>query len=181
MEAPCTPPCRRRGAKRAWPRGAWVSWAQPRLTGLERGFDERLELADLPVHLGALVPALAGVDPDLPARLQAALKPDLPLDKRAGDFIAPGYDAALDDLRDAGSGGRRTIAALEGELKSRTGISALKIRHNGVLGYHVEVPARAADPLMRPDSGFTHRQTLAGVVRFNAAELHEQAMRVGQA
>jgi DNA mismatch repair protein MutS len=34
---------------------------------------------------------------------------------------------------------------------------------------------------MRADSGFTHRQTLAGAVRFNAPDLHEQAMRVAQA
>jgi DNA mismatch repair protein MutS len=34
---------------------------------------------------------------------------------------------------------------------------------------------------MAADSGFTHRQTLAGVVRFNAPDLHEQALRVGQA
>jgi DNA mismatch repair protein MutS len=50
-----------------------------------------------------------------------------------------------------------------------------------VLGYHIEVPARNADKLMAADSGFTHRQTLAGVVRFNAPDLHEQALRVGQA
>ena len=50
-----------------------------------------------------------------------------------------------------------------------------------MLGYHVEVPARVADPLMAADSGFTHRQTLAGVVRFNAPELHELAMKVTQA
>ena len=50
-----------------------------------------------------------------------------------------------------------------------------------MLGFHIEVPARHADPLMAADSGFTHRQTLAGVVRFNAPDLHEQAMRVGQA
>ncbi|HVF93200.1 MAG TPA: DNA mismatch repair protein MutS, partial [Sphingomonas sp.] len=54
-------------------------------------------------------------------------------------------------------------------------------RHNNVLGYHVEVPARAADALMRADSGFTHRQTLAGVVRFNTPALHDVAARVAQA
>ncbi len=57
----------------------------------------------------------------------------------------------------------------------------LKIRHNAVLGYHIEVPARHADRLMSAESGFTHRQTLAGVVRFNAPDLHEEALRVGQA
>jgi DNA mismatch repair protein MutS len=66
-------------------------------------------------------------------------------------------------------------------MRAKTGIASLKIRHNGVLGYHIEVPAKAADPLMRADSGFTHRQTLAGVVRFNAPELHDVAAKVTQA
>ncbi len=104
-----------------------------------------------------------------------------PIDAAQGGYIAEGYDAALDDLRDTGAGGRRAIAALEAQYKAATGITALKIRHNGVLGYHIEVPAKSADPLMRPESGFTHRQTLAGVVRFNAPELHELAIKVGQA
>jgi DNA mismatch repair protein MutS len=34
---------------------------------------------------------------------------------------------------------------------------------------------------MAPDSGFAHRQTLAGVVRFNSPELHEEASRVVEA
>src|SRR3546814_7823851 len=66
---------------------------------------------------------------------------------------------------------------LEADYRARTGIAALKVRHNNVLGYHIEVPARHADALMKPDSGFTHRQTLAGVVRFNAADLHEEIGR----
>ena len=84
-------------------------------------------------------------------------------------------------LRDAASNGRRAIAALEARYRDATGISSLKIRHNAVLGYHVEVSARHADRLMAPDSGFTHRQTLAGVVRFNSPELHEEASRVVEA
>ncbi|VAW03207.1 DNA mismatch repair protein MutS, partial [hydrothermal vent metagenome] len=57
----------------------------------------------------------------------------------------------------------------------------LKIKHNAVLGYFVEVPSRHGDALMSENSGFAHRQTLAGVVRFNSTELHEEAMRVTQA
>lgn len=112
---------------------------------------------------------------------QRALVSAPPIETAQGGYIAEGFDAALDDLRALGAGGRRAIAALETEFRTRTGIAALKIRHNGVLGYHVEVPARAADRLMADDSGFTHRQTLAGVVRFNAPELHEAALRVTQA
>ncbi|HWK35277.1 DNA mismatch repair protein MutS [Sphingomonas sp.] len=133
-----------------------------------------------PPLLVALAPRLQGHGAliDLLAR---ALVPAPPIDAAHGGYIAEGYDAALDDLRDAGAGGRRAIAALEAQYRESTGTPTLKIRHNGVLGYHIEVPARAADPLMRPDSGFTHRQTLAGVVRFNAPELHEVAIKVGQA
>src|SRR3546814_6498876 len=64
--------------------------------------------------------------------------------------------------------GRRAIAALEAKYRTQTGITALKIRHNAVLGYHVEVPSRHGDALMGEGSGFTHRQTLAGAVRFNS-------------
>jgi DNA mismatch repair protein MutS len=64
---------------------------------------------------------------------------------------------------------------------SAAGVASLKIRHNAVLGYHIEVSARHADRLMAPDSGFTHRQTLAGVVRFNSPDLHAEAARVVEA
>jgi DNA mismatch repair protein MutS len=142
---------------------------------------ERLDvLGDVPPLLADLIPQLRGHGAliDLLAR---ALVPEPPVDADKGGYIAEGYDAALDDLRDTGAGGRRAIAALEAEYRARTGIAVLKIRHNGVLGYHIEVPARAADPLMKPESGFTHRQTLAGVVRFNAPDLHDVALRVTQA
>ena len=141
---------------------------------------ERLGSEDAPAMLAALLPALRGHGA-LIDLLKRALVPTPPIEASDGGYIAEGYDPALDDLRDAGSGGRRAIAALEAELRASTTVSALKIRHNNVLGYHVEVPARAADPLMRPDSGFTHRQTLAGVVRFNTPALHEIASRVTQA
>ncbi|WP_066592730.1 DNA mismatch repair protein MutS [Sphingomonas pruni] len=142
---------------------------------------ERIDALDVPPRLlQDIVPRLRGHG-SLIDLLKRALVPSPPIDASDGGYIAEGYDAELDDLRDIGAGGRRAIAALEAEYRNRTGTSALKIRHNGVLGYHVEVPAKAADPLMAPDSGFTHRQTLAGVVRFNAPELHELAMKVTQA
>ena len=75
----------------------------------------------------------------------------------------------------------RAIASLEGGYREETGIAALKIRHNGVLGYFIEVPARHADALMAPGSGFTHRQTMAGAVRFNSLKLHEEANRIAEA
>jgi DNA mismatch repair protein MutS len=104
-----------------------------------------------------------------------------PTDVGQGGYIAEGYDAALDALRLAGRDGRQAIAQLEARYREATGVGALKIRHNAVLGYFVEVPAKHGDALMAPGTGFTHRQTMAGAVRFNAPELHEEAMRIMQA
>ncbi len=146
-----------------------------------RGLHERLGRTEAPpALLTRLLPRLRGHGA-LTDELRRALVPLPPVDAADGGYIAEGYDAALDHLRGQGGEGRRAIAALEARYRTQTGIAALKIRHNNVLGYHVEVPARVADRLMAADSGFTHRQTLAGVVRFNAPELHEQASRVGQA
>jgi len=136
--------------------------------------------ADRPPLLDRLLPALGGhgafVD-----QLVRALVESPPIDASKGGYIAEGYDAALDELRLAASSGRRAIATLEARYRDATGIASLKIRHNAVLGYHIEVSAKHADRLMAPDSGFTHRQTLAGVVRFNSPELHDEANRVVEA
>lgn len=146
-----------------------------------RALREKLgRLLDRPALLDALLPALDGHGA-LVDTLFRALVPSPPTEATNGGYIADGYDAALDELRRLAGDGRRAIAALEARYRDETGIAALKIRHNGVLGYHVEVPARHADGLMAAGSGFTHRQTLAGVVRFNSVDLHEQASRVAQA
>ncbi len=151
--------------------------------GLSDGYalrDLLLSVLEPSSLLTSLLPRLIGHG-ELVELLMQALVPSPPLDASDGGYIAEGYDAALDDLRATSSDGRRAITQLEAGYRQRTGIASLKIRHNNVLGYHIEVSARNADPLMAADSGFTHRQTLAGVVRFNAADLHEQALKVTQA
>lgn len=146
-----------------------------------RALRERLgAMADRPQLLEQILPTLDGHGAmvDLFTR---ALVASPPTDIGQGGYIAEGYDAALDALRLAGRDGRQAIAQLEARYRDATGVAALKIRHNGVLGYFVEVPARNADALMAAGSGFTHRQTMAGAVRFNSPELHEEAIRITQA
>ena len=135
---------------------------------------------ELPDLLVTLLPELGG-HAALTDKLAIALVPSPPLEASKGGYIAECYDAALDALRSASSDGRRAIASLESRYREATGVATLRIRHNAVLGYHIEVPAKHADRLMTSDSGFTHRQTLAGVVRFNSPDLHAEASRVVEA
>jgi DNA mismatch repair protein MutS len=136
--------------------------------------------SDKPALLRTLLPHLAGHGA-LTDHLSRALVPTPPTERSQGGFIAEGYDAALDELRQVSSHSRRAIAALEARYRDETGVTALKIRHHGVLGYFIEVPSRHADALMAADSGFTHRQTMAGAVRFNSLHLHEEASRIAEA
>jgi DNA mismatch repair protein MutS len=135
--------------------------------------------ADKPALLETLLPDLGGHGA-LTDHLERALVASPPTERDKGGYIAEGYDHALDALRGASSNSRRAIAALEAKYRAETGVAALKIRHNGVLGYFIEVPARHADALMAADSGFTHRQTMAGAVRFNSLHLHEEATRIAE-
>jgi DNA mismatch repair protein MutS len=103
-------------------------------------------------------------------RLQRALAADLPLLGRDGGFIAPGYHPALDELRELKEESRRLVAALQARYAEQSGVAALKVRQNNVLGYYIEVPPKQADRMGEP---FIHRQTLASAVRYTTVELGE--------
>lgn len=115
-------------------------------------------------------------------RLARALAPDLPLYARDGGFIAQGYAAELDQFRLLRDESRRLIAALQSRYVDDTGITSLKVKHNNVLGYFVEVPARhgAAVPC-GPEDVFIHRQTMASAMRFSSVELGELEQKIGRA
>ena len=115
--------------------------------------------------------------------LKKALGETLPLHARDGGFVAPGWSAALDEARALSRDARQVIARLQGDYAQQCGIPSLKIRHNNVLGYFVEVTPRHADTLMSAplNAHFTHRQTLAGAVRFGTAELADLAARIAGA
>ena len=142
--------------------------------------DHLQKQADRPPLLEDLLPCLGGHGA-LVDLLSRALVPSPPTERSNGGFIAEGHDAALDELRSVSGNARRAIAAMEARYRDETGIATLKIKHNGVLGYFIEVPAKHADRLMAQESGFTHRQTMANAVRFNSLQLHEEASRIAEA
>jgi len=151
--------------------------------GLTRARDIRgiLEGAAPPAGVKAALAAL-GSHNELIDRLSRGLAGELPVLARDGGFIAPGYDAALDDLRTLRDEGRRLIAALQSRYADETNISSLKIRHNNVLGYFIEVTQIHLDKVpVAPDGPFIHRQTMAGATRFVSQELTELEQKITSA
>ena len=113
--------------------------------------------------------------------LAAALADEPPLLARDGGFIRAGYKADLDEQRTLRDDSRKTVAALEARYKTATGVSSLKIRHNNMIGYHIEVTATHADKLDLAALGFTRRQSMSNATRFSTAELADLETRIGRA
>lgn len=108
---------------------------------------------------------------EMAVTLRSALSDELPTFFRDGGVIRTGFDLALDNMRSLSHGARETIAALQSEYAASTGVHNLKIKYNNILGYFIEVPSARADALMAPDSGFIHRQSMAGNIRFTTPRL----------
>jgi DNA mismatch repair protein MutS len=114
---------------------------------------------------------------ELVDRLARALAEELPLLTRDGGFIARGYHAELDEYRSLREDSRTLILELEARLKNETGIPALKIRHNNVIGYYIEVTPVHADKL-KGDAHYIHRQSMANAMRFSTGELAELESKI---
>ena len=123
--------------------------------------------------------ALTGFE-ELSGLLGSALVSDPPLLARDGGFIAPNFDAELDNARTLRDEGRSVIATMQAQYAREAGISSLKIKHNNVLGYFIETTATHADKIMSPpfSETFIHRQTTANQVRFTTVELSSLETRI---
>jgi DNA mismatch repair protein MutS len=137
----------------------------------------------LPLELGRVSRDLSAADPNLGAALDAALADDLPHLKRDGGFVKAGYRDGLDAARQLKDDSRKFIATLEAKYIEQTGIKTLKIRHNNILGYFIEVTALNAKALTTPplNDVFRHRQSMANAMRFTTVELSEIEGRIASA
>ena len=108
---------------------------------------------------------------ELALRLNSALVDDLPTFFRDGGVVRDGFDVSLDNMRSLSHGGKEAVAQAQSEYIAQTGINTLKIKFNNVLGYFIEVPSSRADDMLRADSGFIHRQTMSGNMRFTTEKL----------
>ncbi len=137
----------------------------------------------LPRLLQADVAVIAAAPFVIAARLAAALADDLPLLARDGGFVRPGHQPALDQQRALRDDTRQVIAALQARYAEMTGLRTLRIKHNNILGYFIEVNAQQADALSAGGlpTRFQHRQTMAGAMRFATPELSELEQKIANA
>lgn len=132
-------------------------------------------LPDMAEGLGALATHLVALPETMAAELIAAIVEEPPHLAKDGGFINPGYDPALDKERALASDARTVIASLQARLAEQTDIKSLRIKHNNVLGYFIEVSSAHGSKLMQPplQEAFIHRQTMASAMRFTTPELAE--------
>ncbi|MEH6360224.1 MAG: DNA mismatch repair protein MutS, partial [Amylibacter sp.] len=103
-----------------------------------------------------------------------------PLLTREGGFVKTGYHCELDELRTLRDDGRKVILGLQANYSQQTGITALKIKHNNVLGYFIETPATHAQKMLSDTFSdlYIHRQTTANAVRFTTIELSKLETKI---
>jgi len=113
--------------------------------------------------------------PDLVALIDAAIVDEPPMNLKDGGVIRPGYHDELDELRDAATLGRKWLAEYQASETERTGIKSLKVRHNKVFGYYIEISKSYLDQV--PES-YIRKQTLVNAERFITPELKEYENKI---
>ncbi|RLQ89295.1 DNA mismatch repair protein MutS [Notoacmeibacter ruber] len=148
-----------------------------------RELADRLADVELPEELQSARQALHALPEEIGDLLGKALATDLPLLARDGGFVGEAFDEELDAQRALASDSRRVIAVMQAELAEETAIKTLKIRHNNMLGYYIEVPSSHGLKLTEGEAKarFIHRQTMSNAMRFTTTELADLESRIADA
>jgi len=108
--------------------------------------------------------------PLLREKLGKAVVDDPPFALKDGGIFRDGYDADLDELRQASRDGKNWISHLQEREMAATGIKSLRVRYNSVFGYFIEV---TKSNLANVPAHYTRKQTTVGGERFVTPELKE--------
>ncbi|WP_370691506.1 DNA mismatch repair protein MutS [Affinirhizobium pseudoryzae] len=160
------------------------------LDGIRQGLSAARRVADLlapallPDELSVALTDLQALPLSVEQLLAETLSDEMPLLKRDGGFVRDGAFPELDEVRALRDQSRRVIAGLQLQYADETGIKSLKIKHNNVLGYFIEVTAGNAGPMTdtpEAKARFIHRQTMANAMRFTTTELADLESRIANA
>lgn len=145
---------------------------------------ESFETEIVSLELQEALSILKMIPQTLSIKLENALKEELPVLKREGNFIQKGFNQELDDLRKLRDDSRAILISMQEKYSIETGIKNLKIKYNNILGYFIEVTAGQAESLQNTNEAkgkFIHRQTMANAVRFTTTELASLETQIANA
>ncbi|MBP3298663.1 MAG: DNA mismatch repair protein MutS [Muribaculaceae bacterium] len=112
---------------------------------------------------------------ELAETLGRTLNDDSPSQLSRGNFVNPGVDSELDDLRDIATNAKRYLDELVQREIQATGISSLKVSFNNVFGYYIEVRNTHKDKVP-PE--WIRKQTLVNAERYVTPELKEYEQKI---
>ncbi len=168
------------GLGRAGPRD--LAAIRDGLASAARLGDTLARVPDLPAALAAIGQTLSAVDAGLVEILRASLAEDLPLSRRDGGFVRAGFHPEIDEARLLGQDSRKVVAALQARYAEETGCRTLRIKHNNLLGYFIEVPQSVGEACLKGlQKEFVHRQTMVDAMRFTSVELGELERKISGA
>ena len=160
------------------------------ISAMAKGFDTAANILMLfensnqqPQEISQALTKLQTIPVELVKILDDALGDELPMQARDGGFVKTGFNEELDELRNLRDESRKIIAGLQADYAGQTKVKNLKIRHNNVLGYFIEVTALNATNLQSDEvkGTYIHRQTLANVMRFTTTKLAELESKIANA
>jgi DNA mismatch repair protein MutS len=175
MVLTCCPDLERPLSRLMWGRGgprdlAIMNRGLSLLPDIQKIFKDR----EIPKSLILTLKKLGNYE-ELTHQLTQALRDELPYLTRDGGFIRPGYHPPLDELLNLKENSKEALEALQKRYSTETGISSLKIKHNNIVGYHIEVTSQHKEKL---GPAFIHRQTMANAMRFTTSELAELEKKI---
>jgi len=104
--------------------------------------------------------------------IQESIKDDPPTTVKEGNIIKDGYNEELDDLRDVLRNGKDYILDYENNQKKRLNLnSGLKIGHNNILGYYVQITKNTLKSITKIPEEYVERQTLKNSKRYTTEKL----------
>ena len=150
--------------------------ANPRdLKGLATSLRPIPDVADTLASVGSSNLPVLSPQPELVDLIDRSICEDPPVMMNDGGFIAPGFDAELDEIRKIASEGHQWLAEFQTREQQRTGISKLKVKHVPAFGFLIEIPKSFVS---QAPADYIRRQTLTTGERYVTPELKEYERKV---
>lgn len=108
-------------------------------------------------------------------RIEREINPDAPNLIARGNFIRPGVDSELDELRQISHSSKDFLMQMQQHESERTGIPSLKIGFNNVFGYYIEVRNTHKEKVPQE---WIRKQTLVSAERYITPELKEYEEKI---